>query len=179
MWLCQGVGYATSHVLQPSLKNRLLACYKRHWHSNIENNEKYRWFYSFKSYLEDAEKYLLVITNKWHGDSLARFRLGCCGLRSRTRWFCNDEQTRDSTCPSCSSGDVGEMHLLFVCIAYAEILRIYDIFNTVVGQPNENHVHSLLACKDQMKLKKLKICGRGNVRKKKEIRNKPVICLTL
>ena len=54
-----------------------------------------------------------------------------------------------------SNGDEDEMHLLFVCTAYAEIRLKYDIFHTVVDQPNENHVRSLLACEDQMKLRKL------------------------
>ena len=173
VWLCQGVCYQSRFAAE--FKDRLLACYKQNWHSKIENSDKYRWFYSFKTYLE-ADKYLSVITNKWHRDSLARFRLRC-GLRSRTRWFRNDEQARDSTCPSCSNGDEDEMHLLFVCTAYAEIRRKYDIFKTVADQPNGNHVHSLLAGKDQMKLKKLSqyVAEAMCIRKKKlEISQLPV-----
>ena len=99
VWHCQGVGYQSWFA--DGFKDRLLACYKQNRHSKIENSDKYRWFYSFKSCFQ-AEKYLLVITNKWHRDSLARLRLRirCCGLRSRTRWFCNEEQARDSTCLS-------------------------------------------------------------------------------
>ena len=44
----------------------------------------------------------------------------------------------------------------------------YGIFNAVVDQPNENDVHSLLACKDELKVTKetFQIFGRGSACKK-------------
>ena len=54
--------------------DRLISCYRQNWRSDIESDDKYRWFYSFKCKFE-AEKYLLCIANKWLRDMLARFRL--------------------------------------------------------------------------------------------------------
>ena len=60
------------------------------------------------------------MTTKWQKDSPARLRLRCGGLGRRTQSFCNDEEARDSTCPSYSNGDECE-YIPFACTAYAEI----------------------------------------------------------
>ncbi len=46
VWLCQGVGYEERFVAE--FKDRIMSCYKQNWHSDIEGNEKYKWFYTFK-----------------------------------------------------------------------------------------------------------------------------------
>ena len=52
----------------------------------IESNEKYILFYSFKNSLV-AENYLSFMTTKRFRDTLTRFRLRACGLRSHKVWF--------------------------------------------------------------------------------------------
>ena len=46
VWQCQGVGYEDRFVAE--IKDRIISCYKQNWHSDIEGNEKYKWFYTFK-----------------------------------------------------------------------------------------------------------------------------------
>ena len=46
VWQCQGVGYEDRFIAE--FKDRIMSCYKQNWHSNIEGNEKYKWFYTFK-----------------------------------------------------------------------------------------------------------------------------------
>ncbi|WP_419602185.1 hypothetical protein, partial [Thiolapillus sp.] len=89
VWLCQGVGSETQFVAE--FKDRLISCYKQNWHSDIESDDRYRWFYSFKCTFE-AEKYLLCITNKWLRDMLARFRLRVCGLKNHKQWFTTEQE---------------------------------------------------------------------------------------
>ena len=42
IWLCQGVGSETQFVAE--FKDRLISCYKQNWHSDIESDDKCRWF---------------------------------------------------------------------------------------------------------------------------------------
>ena len=62
VWLCQSVGYETHFIAE--FKDRLICCYKQNWHSEMESDNKHRWFYSFKCAFE-AEKYVMCMTNKW------------------------------------------------------------------------------------------------------------------
>ena len=55
VWLCQGAGGESIFVSE--FKDRLISCYKQNWHSDFENNDKYSWFYSFKSAFH-PEKYI-------------------------------------------------------------------------------------------------------------------------
>ena len=50
VWLCQSVGYETHFIAE--FKDKLICCYKQNWHSEMERDDKYRWFYSFKCALE-------------------------------------------------------------------------------------------------------------------------------
>ena len=45
MWLWQSVGYETHFIAE--FKDRLICCYKQNWHSEMESDDKYKWFYSF------------------------------------------------------------------------------------------------------------------------------------
>ena len=97
VWLCQGGGYEMRFVAE--FKDRLISCYKQNWHSEIESNEKYTWIYSFKNSFV-AENYLSFITTKRFRDTLTRFRLRACGLRSHKVWFLT-EASENSSCPLC------------------------------------------------------------------------------
>ena len=74
-------------------KDRLISCYKQNWHSEIESDDKYRWFYSLKCMFE-PEKYLLLITSKWLRDMLAKFRLRICGLKKSQTMVCYKRRGR-------------------------------------------------------------------------------------
>ena len=84
LWLCQGVGYEMRFVAE--FKDKLISCYKQNWHSEIESDEIYKWYYSFKNSFV-AENYLSFITTNRFRDTLTRFRLRACGLRSHKIWF--------------------------------------------------------------------------------------------
>ena len=68
-----------------------------------------------------------------------------------------------------SNGDEDELHLLFICTAYADIRLKYNILNAVVDQPSENHVHNFLGCKGHIKPKTLSkhVAEAMSIRKKK------------
>ena len=84
-------------------KDRLISCYKQNWHSEIESDDKYRWFYSLKCMFE-PEKYLLLITNKWLRDMLAKFRSRVRGLKNHKQWVVIREEG-DLTCPMCGQAN--------------------------------------------------------------------------
>ena len=110
VWLCQSVDNETHFTAE--FKDRLICCYKQNWHSEMESDDKYRWFYSFKCVFE-AEKYLMCITNKWLRGMYARFRLRGCGLKSHKQWF-STEQQGDFTCPMCGQEREDEIHFIFI-----------------------------------------------------------------
>ena len=146
VWLCQGAGYEMRFVAE--FKDRLISCYKQNWHSEIENNEKYKWFYSFKKSFV-AENYLSFITTKRFRGTLTRFRLRACGLRSHKVWFLI-EASENSSCPMCGYILEDEVHVLFQCPAYVQT-RQKDGLTEPINQPNWSHVRNIHACEDELK----------------------------
>eukprot|EP00745_Piridium_sociabile_P044188 TRINITY_DN9210_c0_g1_i1.p1 TRINITY_DN9210_c0_g1~~TRINITY_DN9210_c0_g1_i1.p1 ORF type:complete len:408 (+),score=9.52 TRINITY_DN9210_c0_g1_i1:2081-3304(+) len=126
VWMCQGVGCEYGFVSE--FKDRLISSYKQDWHSEMENNEKYNWFYRFNSVFE-KEKYIIEVTNKWHRISLARFRLRTLGLNAHKQWFQTDPSTC-SPCPMCGFLTEDEIHFLFHCKAYAQIREKCVVFKS-------------------------------------------------
>eukprot|EP00745_Piridium_sociabile_P040569 TRINITY_DN782_c0_g1_i3.p1 TRINITY_DN782_c0_g1~~TRINITY_DN782_c0_g1_i3.p1 ORF type:complete len:396 (+),score=16.17 TRINITY_DN782_c0_g1_i3:171-1358(+) len=84
VWIMQEVGSEKSFVLE--FKQRLIDCFQQNWHARISENQKYRWYHSFKDVFQ-PERYLSIITNKWHRCVLARFRMRTLGLYVNRRWF--------------------------------------------------------------------------------------------
>ena len=70
----------------------------------------------------NPKKYLLLITNKWLRDTLAKFRLRVCGLKNRKNWFITREEG-DLTCPMYGQANEDEVHFLFQCQAYANLRK--------------------------------------------------------
>jgi hypothetical protein len=138
VWLCQGVGYEKGFILE--FKDRLLSSYKQNWHSDMENIEKYNWFYSFKSIFE-TEKYIMAVTIKWHRICLARFRLRTLGFNAHKRWFHTDTAA-PSPCPMCGFLLEDEMHFMFHCKTYDDIREKCNVFRTNVAK-NEDLVGML------------------------------------
>ena len=142
--MSQGVGY--EHGFITEFKDRLIASYKQDWHAQLEGSDKYDWFLSFKNVFQ-AEKYIKIITNKWHRCSLARFRLRSLGLNA-TKWF-NTNTPAEAVCPMCNTENEDEMHFLFVCKSYENIRQKCVIFNEDISKrrdiirvlTTENEVH--------------------------------------
>ena len=75
--LWQGVGYEDRFVAE--FKDRIMSCYKQNWHSDIEGNEKYKWFYTFKdSFVTESVRVYVCVC------ACARARLCVC-VRARAR----------------------------------------------------------------------------------------------
>ena len=121
-------------------KDRLIWCYKQNWHSEIESNEKYKWFYSFKNSFV-AENYLSFITTKRFHDTLTRFRLRACGLRSHKVWFLT-EASENSSCRMCGYILEDEVHVLFQCPAYVQTHKKYGLTEPI-NQPNWSHMYEI------------------------------------
>ena len=118
VWLCKGLGYEMQFVAK--FKDRLISCYKQNWHSEIESNGKYKWFHSFKKSFV-AENYLFI-TTKTFRDTLTRFRLNACGLRSHKVKFLT-EASENSSCPMCGYILEDKVQVLFQCPVYIQIRK--------------------------------------------------------
>ena len=87
----------------------------------METNDKYEWFFSFKSIFQ-TEKYISIVTNKWHRVNIARFRLRTLGFYANKRWF-DDNKNAHVPCPMCDSAPDDEKHFLFKCKSYDDIRK--------------------------------------------------------
>ena len=112
IWLCQGAGFEAHFIAK--FKDWLISCCTQNWHLEIESDGKYKWFYLFKCTFE-PEKYLLLMTNKWLRDTLAKFRLGVCGLKNHKQWFTTREEGNLTCHPMCGQSFEDEVHFLFQC----------------------------------------------------------------
>ena len=128
--------------------SRIISCNKQNWHSEIESNEKYKWFYPFK-YLFVAENYLSFITTKRFRDTLTRFRPRACGLRNHKLWFLT-ETSENSSCPTGGYILEDKVQVLFQCPAYVQIRQKYGLTEPI-NQPNWSPVRNILACEDAPK----------------------------
>ena len=163
MWITQGVGNEKAFVSE--FKQRLIDSYKQNWHASIAGNDKYRWYNSFKDALY-PDKYLDVLTNKWHRGTLVRFRTRTLGLYSNKRWFISDPLIH-SVCPVCSDGLEDELHFLFDCNAY-NALRITNTLFIKFDMHKHNLGRSLSSGNNEI-IKSLGafIALANNLRKKK------------
>ena len=123
-----------------------MSCYIQNWHSDIEGNEKYKWFYTFKDSF-CTERYLSFITTKRFRDTLTRFRVMACGLRSHKVWF-QTEISENSSCPVCGHLHEDEVHFLFQRPAY---LSEKYVSAWPVSKPNWSNVRNILACENEPK----------------------------
>ena len=99
------------------------------------------------------------ITTKRFHDTLIRFRLRACGLRSHKVWFLT-EASENSSCPVCGYILEDEVHVLFRCSAYVQIRQKYGLTEPV-NQPNQSQVRKfaliyasifiILACEYELK----------------------------
>eukprot|EP00745_Piridium_sociabile_P032735 TRINITY_DN5549_c0_g1_i12.p1 TRINITY_DN5549_c0_g1~~TRINITY_DN5549_c0_g1_i12.p1 ORF type:complete len:436 (-),score=19.73 TRINITY_DN5549_c0_g1_i12:134-1441(-) len=124
VWMCQGVGHDKQFISE--FKTRLVDNFKQNWHSDMENKEKYSWFYSFKSMFQ-VEKFLGVITNKWHRSNYARFRLRTFGFNANKRWFQPGTST-EIPCPLCDYSVDNEIHFVFDCKALEKVRSRCEVF---------------------------------------------------
>ena len=129
-------------------KDKLISCYKQNWHSEIESDEIYKWYYSFKNSFV-AENYLSFITTNRFRDTLTRFRLRACGLRSHKIWFLTEAS---KTVAARCVGIYWKMRYMFLfqCPAYEQIRQKYGLTEPI-NLPNWSHVRNMLACEDELK----------------------------
>ena len=163
VWLSQGVGDDRSFLA--TFKDRLLCCFKQNWHSKMQGDSKYSWFFSFKDAFQ-PEKYLLLIANKWHKSMLARFRTRTLGLGAYKRWYQVDSVNQ--TCVSCKDQSVieSEEHFIFYCKAYTDLRSKSAFFNLNIAKRCD--VTCLLTSIDEQVIKLLAkyIAEAFNVRKR-------------
>lgn len=131
VWLCGEVADEKSFL--SVFKDRLISCFGQNWHSGLETNDLYSWYFSFKSVLE-PEMYLQSISNRWHRTHLLRFRTRTLGLLAHKRWF--DTDTNDAACPACSdeNSHEDESHFIFHCTAYEDIRKQNVLFQMPIAQ---------------------------------------------
>ena len=114
------------------MKQRLICIYEQDRHADMVDDMKYSWFLSFNSNLQ-PEKYLSVVTHKWHRSMLARFRTRTLGLNSNKAWF-ESEPTAEA-CTLCKSRAVeNETHFIFHCEAYGHIRQKCCIFEAPIAK---------------------------------------------
>ena len=131
VWNNQGVQNDKGFLRE--FKQRLINCYQQIWHSELQSSEKYAWFLQFNCDLQ-CEKYLRVVTRKWHRDCLARFRTRTLGLQSSQRWYITDIQL-DATCKVCASNNrEDEQHFFFHCEAYKVVREKCSVFASPLAQ---------------------------------------------
>ena len=78
-------------------------------------------------YFKDSfvtERYLSFITTKTFRDTLTRFRVRACGLRSHKMWF-QTEISENSSYPMCGHLLEDEVHFLFQCPVYLHLREKY------------------------------------------------------
>ena len=120
-WLNQGVGNENAFI--KLFKERLIFVYKHDWHSNMERNERFQLFRSFKS------EFILssYLTNHVHVEAykaLNRFRLGVSQLKTH-RFRFERVRLQDYNCPFCKNVTESEIHFVLVCPAYMELRNLY------------------------------------------------------
>ena len=148
VWMNQGVGHEQAFLSE--FRERLVLCFRQNWHAELEENERCRWCSSFKDVFQ-AERYLNVVTNKWHRDCLINFRMRTLGLNANKHWFLT--QSINQACPFCQDAQEDEFHVVFCCTEYTEIRKKCTLFNTqfvdrkslidVLKSENDESVRSL------------------------------------
>ena len=127
VWITKVVGCPNRFISE--FKQRLIDSFQQNWHAHISENEKYQWYHSFKDVFQ-PEKYLNVITNKWHRCNLARFRIRTMGLQMNRRWFdVGLDNPENALCLLCSEGSEDEIHFLYDCRVYNDLRETSAIFN--------------------------------------------------
>ena len=161
VWLCQEVGNINGFVSE--LKDRLICTFEQNRHAHMEENEKYSWFLSFNSNLE-PEKYLAILTHRWHRSMLARFRTRTLGLHANITWFASGPVGNE--CPACKTRAVEhEVHFLFHCQAYRRIRQACSVLQAPIAE--SQNVGNILSLKDEDRVRSLAkfITDAFNIRK--------------
>ena len=143
VWLNQGVG--NEHMFLSEFKERLILSFRQNWHAELEQNQRFSWHFAFKDVFQ-VEKYLMIVTNKWHRDSLANFRMRTLGLNSNKRWFLT-AQSANEACPFCPSAREDESHFVFHCAEYSDIRAKCLVFNTRYAE--RENLTDVLCCKNE------------------------------
>ena len=146
VWLSGGVGN-TKYFLN-TLKRRLKDCYLQEWHSDNTNNERYKWYSSFKADW-GLEDYFSSVHIRKFRSALVRFRFGIANLKINKRF----RETQDFACPFCLKKE-DEKHFLLECHEYDELRKKY--LEIVLDRiPNSRLCISLMRVSDERKIRSL------------------------
>ena len=137
-------------ALQPNLKTELCHATNRTGTRILKVMKNKNCFIHLRIFiLFFTESYLSFITTKRFRDTLTRFRVRACGLRSHKVWI-QTEISENSSCPMCGHLLEDEVHFLFQCPAYLHLREKY-VSTDSVSQPNWSHVRNILACENEPK----------------------------
>ena len=81
----------------------------------------------------------------------ARFRLTACGLKSHKQLF-STEQGGTKHFPMCGQEREDEIHFIFHCQAYTDLLQNYSMLDSHTVQSGINYLRALLASKNETKI---------------------------
>ena len=81
----------------------------------------------------------------------ARFRLRACGLKSHKQLF-STEQGGTKHFPVCGQEREDEIHFIFHCQAYTDLLQNYSMLDSHTVQSGINYLRALLASKNETKI---------------------------
>ena len=122
VWESQGVGNARLFI--KVFKQRLIDCFAQNWHSAIASRDMYTVYSSIKNNLVPCD-YLTNVCFIKIRKTFSRFRVGMSPLRSHFLKYRDFEKNVDIYCPFCIDLEETEIHLLFVCPAYADLRAHY------------------------------------------------------
>ena len=139
VWMCKEVG--SEKLLVRQMKERLIDCYKQHWHTEICNNQHMMFYSSSKSQIQ-PERFL---NNKCFRRSLRnaliKMRLGDSQINCHPYKFSRNKTLLN--CPFCTTEEENEFHILFFCPFYKE-LHINTIPSKCMSKRNKNTLSILI-----------------------------------
>lgn len=120
VWESQGVDNAKAFL--KDFRNRLIDCYMQEWYGQMQLNDRYLFYTTFKQSCKIAS-YLFSV-NVYTRKALIRFRLGVSFLHThKLRYSHVTSEALD--CPFCPGQMETEYHFLIICPKYNHIREIY------------------------------------------------------
>ena len=140
VWMCKKVGSEKLFVRQ--MKERLIDCYKQHWHTEICNNQHMVFYSSFMSQIQPERSLNNKCFERSLRNALIKLRLGVSQINCHRYKFSPNKTLLN--CPFCATEEENEFHILFVCPIY-EDLRLNTIPSKFMSKRNKNTLSILIA----------------------------------
>ena len=147
--MCKEVGSEKLFVRQ--MKERLIDCYKQHWHTEICNNQHMMFYSSFKSQIQPE----CFLNNKCFRKSLRialiKLSLGISQINCHRDKFSPNKTLLNG--PFCTTEEENEFHILFVCPVY-EDLRLSTIPSKLMSKRKKKNALSILIASNSISVAK-------------------------